>query len=935
MNQPIRLILINSGTFGRAEVDLSRVSHFVAKNNLGKTSLMTTLQFLYVSNHNKHQFPTSLRETRKHYFPTRKSYVLFECRTAGGLKTVLFRGKGELEDYDFERKLYGGPYREEFFLCDGENLEVHAPEDTDQFIAGEGLDYYVLDPRKHRAALRGTSNNQSINLGLVPTATEDDYIQFCDLYVGLLQLSDLRQERIEDLFIQVHERDLSTKTVSLYDHSDEWESILEKQRQLQVFQTQKTAIDNLLMQWREFRKNLRHVKELAPKLRGAYRDRLASIQSQQEEIKQEKKTLDERMEELKSKRRQLRKERDGVLENKAREEQKRDDLQDGFEQFENFDVNWTRQEVRNLKRSVQSLQTKLDRSLEKSETEYKHEIGELNAKLETIETKIEGCENSFYSLLKDEFDHEQLEVLFTLLNPTILGVSTEAKGVGLESSVGFYSTLGDLLERYDEPDWQFDFGRFSLESPVLEAPNIDVLENPRLLRVKREKMKQQLSQLRDLLERRRDQDEIEEEIHEKESALKSKQKKLHEYESFMEQQPAEKHSELEQNIESLTTRAQTLEQQIEEHDDSIESLNENLQQLDRKRKQLETRRDSTKKDYEQCMNSVEQLSEETSQRLPEAEEAETEKTFNELVESWEQSLEEFWSQEYSINKSLEFLRDNLPDYRIKGSDRKQAIQELKERNEAFEQRKQDLGREWQDALTSLSSVSENLLESLEVLARKVNQLNHRMNRQQVSNLEYVRLNFDRRTEDVESLKRTIQAGRQEQDLFDVDGQLKLTIERLQNLARAKEKLRIRDLFGLTFEVKKSDGPGRQYADLSQIQSRGTTITIKVLFGLILLNGLLESSGPTEVRIPFLIDEVLQLDGDNILSIRRLAERLHFVPFFNGTTEIDGTDVIYLMREYNDGKVYLEEHHRIELNRKNPVVDGSARESEAGTVDSES
>ena len=45
---PTRLILIHAGIYDYGEVEMVRPLHLIGPNNVGKTSLITTLQFLYI-----------------------------------------------------------------------------------------------------------------------------------------------------------------------------------------------------------------------------------------------------------------------------------------------------------------------------------------------------------------------------------------------------------------------------------------------------------------------------------------------------------------------------------------------------------------------------------------------------------------------------------------------------------------------------------------------------------------------------------------------------------------------------------------------------------------------------------------------------------------------------------------------------------------------
>ena len=91
---PQRLILICSGRYEYAEVELTGALQIVGPNNTGKTTLINTLQFLYLNDRRQMDFGSySPEQTREFYFPSQYSYILFECRGATGQCVVGWRGQ--------------------------------------------------------------------------------------------------------------------------------------------------------------------------------------------------------------------------------------------------------------------------------------------------------------------------------------------------------------------------------------------------------------------------------------------------------------------------------------------------------------------------------------------------------------------------------------------------------------------------------------------------------------------------------------------------------------------------------------------------------------------------------------------------------------------------------------------------------------------------
>jgi ABC-type polar amino acid transport system ATPase subunit len=89
-----RIIGINTATYVNAEMRLDDCDSFSLSgpNNVGKSTLIYTLNFLFVVDGSKMSFSGQRRgdkETIHHYFPTHnQSYILFEVRK--GNPTIAF-----------------------------------------------------------------------------------------------------------------------------------------------------------------------------------------------------------------------------------------------------------------------------------------------------------------------------------------------------------------------------------------------------------------------------------------------------------------------------------------------------------------------------------------------------------------------------------------------------------------------------------------------------------------------------------------------------------------------------------------------------------------------------------------------------------------------------------------------------------------------------
>jgi len=92
-----RIGMINSGMFDTLSLNFDvKAVHLVEANNVGKTSLIAMIQFLFFPNFNEMTFIKSSGESMGFYFRPEGSYILFEVRTiTGNIRTVGIYGTGE------------------------------------------------------------------------------------------------------------------------------------------------------------------------------------------------------------------------------------------------------------------------------------------------------------------------------------------------------------------------------------------------------------------------------------------------------------------------------------------------------------------------------------------------------------------------------------------------------------------------------------------------------------------------------------------------------------------------------------------------------------------------------------------------------------------------------------------------------------------------
>ncbi len=210
---PRRLILIQSGMFDYAELDLTRPFQLVGVNGLGKTALILTLQYLDLDSQKDMRFcQHSTNDSRKFYFKGESSFILYECETSLGTVSLGARGLGPVADYELQRFSWVGGYERSDFVN-----EENRPRSWDEVrlrLSGKGLKV-MTDNLELRRLLGAVGEETSESWGVVPLADARDYPRFGQTFQRLLRLRDLRQDDLKQLLADCAKLGSSEREIDL------------------------------------------------------------------------------------------------------------------------------------------------------------------------------------------------------------------------------------------------------------------------------------------------------------------------------------------------------------------------------------------------------------------------------------------------------------------------------------------------------------------------------------------------------------------------------------------------------------------------------------------------------------------------------------------------------------------------------------------------
>ncbi len=890
-----RLIAIHCGKYDYACVDTDSSLHLVGPNNVGKTSLIALLQFLYIDDQIKMHFSRSLEQTRRYYFPDVYSYVIFECMTPTGIQCLGVRGLGPLKMHGYARFAWTGKFEEEDFI-DGDRRPLPFQKIKEK-LSLKG--YAELEPKHLRAALTGVGDNNGVNLGLVPLRHRDYYERFRSAFCNLLRLSHLKQEELKELLLEIYDTEFQVRAIDLErDYTSQYAAI---RRHTQEVRTLKNLVPDIT-------KFLAHADE-----RGRLRGRLpalwaaigAAYEKNKNRLERESADILARQRALEGEQAGVRRDIELGLERQiktasslSRVNDALAEVEHGRLRFADFVADWKRERRRALGTEIENLAFQLRDAGEEPAGRVKARIDRAELDLKKARERLKNYVNNAASRLKERLGAEKAEAVFKILNPELLGLPLAKDGIMVKDEVEALKELGRLHSNFE--GGRFNAAGLSVNLAALHSADLASFTNPEALKAEIEILERQLAKDTEILRNIERIAELKKLKAQKQEEAAAIDRELLEFETFnlkAAQAPewGQQAAGLEKEAAEIRGEQNRLENERERLRAEADALGRRGEDADRQRRNLLKQRQglpALPEDWPATPPAP-------AQSVPE--------DFEELLALYRDG---FAREQREDAQAQDYLaRIEAATYSaFKAATEEETINKLRQQLEALPEKEKVAQVEWTGLAVSLKNAFKGLKRDLDTLKTKVSDLNRKLGEVDISNLDQVRLNAETRRDWDERLKALIDAD--ETPLFaDMTGADK-ALEELGALLGKYPQIKLQDLFDLHFEITRPGGETRRYPDLDRIESNGTTITIKVLINLLLLRGLLDSD---KVVLPFYLDEASSLDRANLLAIMKTAGSLNFVPVLASPDALDAAEYVYFVREEN-GRVSLDGNSRVRCHR---------------------
>jgi hypothetical protein len=874
-----KIIVLNSELYAKASIHVGNSAsiQITAENNVGKSSFINTLNFLYIIDKDDMRFEDGrkLPDSMKHYFDgsSQHSFIVFEIFKNGYYCILVkatpentieyFKINGEFKDQVFiQSSKEGFKVRKwEQILTDLIGLN---PTDPPRQLKTEELYNLVYNAEKNKSPVVWI-NKEVKRKGRGFTNS------FTDVYKYLIKTSDINEKSFRTaLLIADYKKDVSLNIFnsSSFDKIIEYEK---KRYQLSALKSIKNEFETLKLLNDKFIAE----ESVLGKMKNTFFRTFDIVEKDLSEKISDSSSLSLSIKTLENRIKILHKdERDSLLQDRATLENEIKYIQieiTGIERqlkevvdYEPKNENLLYQGLKGKLQQKTSRRNDLNSQLTQLEkTQYTaDQMQKIIYKLQSEINQVSSSIGQYSNLLYQNISADPLVVkkVFNYLSPN---VSRLPKG----NIIKPINNASDTLKLFDA---EINIGSLTLEEP----PSIDQLKDD--LSVKTKELTERKLQLNAIVNR----DKLNAEIVQLDRAIEEISTLLQKVEAKpqLQQEGNQRHQLISEKQKKVSEKARLIlkkDQDIADDSDKFQILKNQLEEY--------------KGDLKRYKKHYEYFNERTDVY-----------EINEILDiSFADLHEKFFT---TYEKSLK-TRENRKELKDQINQRlKKDIQDIRQFIREVEEEIQNIPQTDKIINTLLDTLSYEIGSPTFSFLTQFNDFktflyksyNTKLAEYPVSNIQEVKVKIYESEELIDDLNKISQL--KFSDGLDFDnsyGDSKKALER-QLTERKGKAIDISDLFTLKVEITKVTGE-REEIDLSkQVQSRGTNIVLKLYLFLNILKGLTQPDANNKVII--YVDELDAIGHKNVKHLIRFCANHNFIPIFAAPRKVEGIQKYYNIKE---------------------------------------
>ncbi len=883
-----KIAIFNSKKHAKAVITLDKSSiQLVGENQIGKTTLIDTLNFLYCIKQQYMSFDNdkyNFKQTLDHLFPSDKnSYIIFENfkKKAGGYYCILLKRKiDELEYYKIDF-----PFDELIFF--EENGKIRDFQSFTDYLLSNGISYRKLDKTKLFDEFYSYDQSKNAVVWLRNEVQRKE--MFAEIYQHLINSKSINAENLQKALIIANNR--KGTVLKVFADNTKKDSIIQLKKihqDIEIFKSikndfeafkdclirfelQKEKIGRLFYTFNEYFN--KRTQDLQLQIRQA-EEQTGLYEKMNEEIETDKETLITEIQKLRTE-----------VSNKERDIENSKTVLREIALLNPFDLP-TESLIKTFEEKIESLNKQIDEisyylnnvsknQLSKQQIEKK--LAELKHKKQSLTTNIEGKEKLL--LFNITQDAEKQKLLNALLSQDVLDKGKLVRKI---------SNFTELLRVFDG----------EIDISAISPKQIKTIAE---LQEELEQTENEISELEKALPYAVDFEKKKRELQSKINERDAENKKI---EKVKLKEPNEN------NIKTLSTELENLNKQLAEKSEDLENI----------RKKIKDNKDLIKKYNQQKIDYEKEL-----EKLNQNNKIFADDNLPELVCDYipisdiELFLTDFRKQIHNY-KELEKTKNTLFNDLKNKSGREYAyekdfIENIGKELEAIAERE----KQKQEHLKIISNqiihpVLAYLKEYKEFKRDFITEFNNWVRKYSISRIKEMTIKIIDNESFIKELTLISKVEKlnigQTELLFDTNDQ-----EQQQGLQKLDEYLNgaksrvyeFAELFSIKIDAVYEDGSKKEIDLKKQNESTGTIRMINLILFLLIIKYFKVDS--EENKVVFFVDE-LTIDPKNIGELVQFCKDNGFITIFAANIMGYGFEKYYFMRpsRENQGKVVLDENH---------------------------
>lgn len=865
-----RLIVLNSKVYGKAELRLDDCDslQLVGPNNIGKSTLIYALNFLFIIDGQKMSFSGNRKgdkETIHHYFPNHnQSFIVFEVFKKSYYSIIVKRdSESNLEYYRFESE-----YKEEYFV--GEEKRLLKFEEVKEKIAAAGL---ALEQFKDKREVfqfvyqRGKRNNAVVWLD-DSVRSEGISNNFSRIYRYLINTKLITNKNLKEALIIADNRENETLNFSQKNKKD-INDLKRVNNEIRNLKSVKNEFDEFRELVSQYNAKSRIISELYYGFNKNYSAALPELQVQFHDKDKAIGRLNTEMnEELIPQKAELDRKIGGKEAEINARSQFFSEKEQEIKEIDSYEpVNILNEQLSNLDQQRKEIESRMTMAeLQKlNSQQIENKIENLSSQIARVEMQVKNYSNLLINKISGSVENRKL------LNSIL---SEQVSSLPGDQVMKQIHKISQELSIFD--------GKIDISKNIVirDFKNVDELK-AELASLKEERNQQDA-----LLKVVKDMEKSGNELKAIEGQIETVKMKLNRIKA----KPA-----LVKSLEKLKAEVSELMQQKEKFETEQKQI---AKTIARKSNELRDLLDDKQKRQER-INRLIEMKHEIDELGLVAEEFESNESLDQLFNKIKLNWQDRITLKLNKDNLFEKLRDKLQST---FADEMDFIKYVEEEVALIEDKERSVQSLLESISAQFATPAYTLLKRYEEFKEFIyNKFNTKLGQTRISDIESL-------TIELIDNKRLVDEVRKISQIQQISGQLMFEFDNSENLKVLDHylenglKIEFDDLFDITLHLSRK-GSTKQVDLGQQIESDGTDKMIRLVIVMNIINRL--ALADHENRIALFIDEVATIDKQNRPELVRFCKEHFFIPIFAAPDAVPGFGKYYFIFR-NAGKININE-----------------------------